>query len=44
MENQDQNKVELIEEALLDNVSGGQLDIDICHISCISCIECLFQH
>jgi len=37
------NKVELIEEALLESVSGGQLDIDICHISCISCIQCLFQ-
>ncbi|WP_256871039.1 MULTISPECIES: hypothetical protein [Shewanella] len=41
MENQ--AKVELIEEALLDSVSGGQLDIDLCRISCISCIECLFQ-
>ncbi|VUD42232.1 hypothetical protein TDB9533_00650 [Thalassocella blandensis] len=43
-------KVEIIEEALLDSVSGGRAEslcsIDLCRIDlcdCISCIQCIFQ-
>lgn len=34
-------KVELIEDALLENISGGAAN-SFC-ISCISCIQCIFQ-
>lgn len=49
METKSNKKVELIEEALLDSVSGGRdklCEIDLCRINlcdCISCIQCIFQ-
>ncbi|MFT5234645.1 MAG: hypothetical protein ACI8SK_000518 [Shewanella sp.] len=34
-------KIELIEDALLENVSGGR-EQEFC-MNCLSCIQCIFQ-